>query len=70
MHHNPVALIQQIQVAFRVSMDLLGYLESFGSDSEEKPEGVELEENEDERKLHFKQDLLLEFNNGSSQVSK
>ena len=51
-------------------MDLLEFLEALGSDNKNQLDGIELEETEEERKLHFKQDLLFEFNNGSSQVKQ
>ena len=63
-----------MQVGFRISLDLLEYLECFkpteseASEERAKPDGVEMEEHDGERKLHFSQDLVVEFGNKTQQV--
>lgn len=60
-------------MAFCVDKDLLGYAETLSvseaGEEHEEHEDIELEEQGTERKLHFKQELLVEFNNKSVQVS-
>ena len=57
----------QVQVGFELTTNLLKYLNN-GTDKESS-DNVEIEVRDKERRIHFKQDLIIEFNNRSRQVS-
>ncbi len=58
-----------MQVGFRVSPDLLAYVDHLEPQTEPDVEDeVALEVNNAERKLHFRHHMLVEFNNNTSQV--
>ena len=58
-----------MQVSFRVSLDLLDYIDVLtNGDESERPEHVTLEVTPYERKLNFRSQLVVEFNNLTTQT--
>ena len=58
-----------MQVSFRVSLDLLDYIDTLtNGDESEQPEHVTLEVTPYERKLNFRSQLVVEFNNLTTQT--
>ncbi|XP_013414779.1 deleted in lung and esophageal cancer protein 1 [Lingula anatina] len=54
-----------VKVGFRVSLDLINYADILEPDQEK--DGITLIVHEGERKLHFRYDMVAEFNNGTTQ---
>lgn len=62
-------LFSQVQVGFRLCSELLHLAELLTAGEDAQREDVKLETRKHERRLHFKQDLIIQFSNNTIQVN-
>ena len=65
--------LSKVQVSMRVSAELLEFIDTLtNGDEDEKPEGVTWEHTDTngERRLRFRDELTVRFNNGTTQVKE